>query len=198
MTKGADKVGVVGEAGHLAGLLDAYTFLKKLTGPQNPAVDNVLHYGEAGGRFEDAAQIVLADIELVGDLVQGQRLGEIIADIVQNRSDPEEILVAHCVAGGGRGENRGGPQEQIQKCNGLVDIAAEAAVVFVALQSLKELDDLNHLFAGHGSAKKAVPGQLHKVGLGGRQVGESLAADVEHIAGVKAGGNGAVEGIFTN
>lgn len=113
MTESADKVGVVGEAGHLAGLLNTHTFLEQLASPQDPAVDDVLHDGEAGGRLEDAAQIVLADIELIGDLVQGQRLGEIIADVVQNRSDPQEILVAYCVAGGSRGENRGGPQQQI-------------------------------------------------------------------------------------
>ena len=55
MAKGADEMGVVGEAGQLPGLLDAGALLEKLAGPQYPAVDDIFHYGEASGRLEDAA-----------------------------------------------------------------------------------------------------------------------------------------------
>ena len=47
-------------------------------------------------------------------------------------------------------------EQQVQQGHGLVDVAAEAAVVFVALQGLKELDDLDHLLVGHGGRRKAV------------------------------------------
>ena len=59
MSEGADKVGVVGEAGKLARLLHADPLLQQLPGHKHPTVDDILHHGEAGGRLEDAAQIVL-------------------------------------------------------------------------------------------------------------------------------------------
>ena len=39
-------------------------------------------------------------------------------------------------------------------------------------------------------------GQLGEVGLGGGQLVQGLAADVQDIPGVKAGGHGAVEGVL--
>ena len=68
MAKGADKVGVVGETGQLTGLLYADTLLQKLTCLQDAAVNDVFHHGKTGGRFEDAAEVMLAEVELAGDL----------------------------------------------------------------------------------------------------------------------------------
>ena len=171
MAEGADEVGVVGKAGHLARLLDADALLQQLPGVEDPAVDDVLHDGKAGGRLEDAAQVVLADVELAGDLVQGEGLGEVVADVVQNGGHPKEVLVAHSLARGGRSEHRGHPQQQVEQGHRLADVAAEAAVVFVALQGLEELDDGDHLLVAHGGPKKTIPGQAGEVGLGGGQQG---------------------------
>ena len=77
-----------------------------------------------------------------------------------------------------------------------MDVAAEGAVVFVALQGLKQLDDLGHLVGGQGGTAEAVVGQLGQVGLGGGQLGKGLPTDMEDIPGVEAGGDGAVEGVL--
>ena len=42
-----------------------------MPGPEDAAVNDILHDGKAGGRLEDAAQIVLADEEPACDLIQG-------------------------------------------------------------------------------------------------------------------------------
>ena len=52
VAEGADEVGVVGKAGALSRLLHADALLKQLPGPQHPAVDDILHDGEAGGRLK--------------------------------------------------------------------------------------------------------------------------------------------------
>ena len=50
MTKGADEMGVVGETGQLPRLLDADPLLEQLPGPEDAAVNDILHDGKAGGR----------------------------------------------------------------------------------------------------------------------------------------------------
>ena len=107
VAEGTDKVGVVQEAGQLSGLLDADSLLKQLPGPEYPAVDDILHHGEASGGFEDAAQIVLADVELAGDLVQGEWLGQVVTDVVQDGGDPEKVLVLDGLPGSGGVEGGG-------------------------------------------------------------------------------------------
>ena len=77
-------------------------------------------------------------------------------------------------------------------------VAAEGAVVLVPLQGLKQLDDLRHLPGAQVGAAEAVVGELGEIGLGGGQLGEGLPADVQHIAGVKARGHGAVQGILAD
>ena len=107
MTEGTDKVRIVREAGQLAGLLDADPLLEQLSGPENAAVNDILHDGKSGGRFEDAAKVVLTDEELTGDLIQCKGLGEVIPDIIQNRSYPQKILVPDGLTGGRSIEHRG-------------------------------------------------------------------------------------------
>ena len=123
MSEGADKVGVVGEAGKLARLLHADPLLQQLPGHKHPAVDDILHHGEAGGRLEDAAQIVLADEEFSGDLIQLQRFRQMGADIVQNGGDPHEVLVLDGLAGVGGVESGSHPQQHLQQRNCLADVA---------------------------------------------------------------------------
>ena len=49
VAEGADEVGVVGKTRALSGLLNADPLLEELAGPEHPAVNDVLHHGEAGG-----------------------------------------------------------------------------------------------------------------------------------------------------
>ena len=92
---------------------------------------------------------MLADKKFPSDLVQREGIGQIVPDIVQNGSDAEKILIADGLSGGGGVEQGGYLDQKVQKRHGLVDVAAEAAVIFVALQGLKALDDADHLLIGH-------------------------------------------------
>ena len=139
---------------------------------------------------------MLAEIELPGDQVQGEGLGQVVADVVQDGGDPEKVLAPDGVPGGGGVQDGGHLEEQVQQGDGLVDVAAEGAVVLVALQGLEALDEGDHLVVGHVRPEKGGLGHPAEVGLGGGQGGQGLPADVEHIAGVKAGGDGAVEGVL--
>lgn len=196
VAEGADEVGVVGKSGQLPGLLHADPFLEQLAGPEHPAVNDVLHHRKAGGGFEDSAEIVLADEKFSGDLIQCEGFGQIVPNIVQNGGDPEKILVADGLSGGGGVEQGGHLDQKIQKGHGLVDVAAEAAVVFVALQSLKALNNTDHLLIGHPGPEERGVSDLSEVCLGSGQRGERFQTDVKHITGVKTGGDGAVQGIF--
>ena len=89
MAEGADEVGVVGESGALAGLLDADAVLQELAGPEDPAIDDIFHDGEAGGRLEDAAQVVLADIKAAGDLIQVHGIGHILVGHIHQ---PDQLI----------------------------------------------------------------------------------------------------------
>lgn len=198
MSKGADEVGIVRKAGQLARLLYADALLKKLTCLEDAAVDDILHHGKACGRLENTAQVVLADEKLARDLIQGEGIGEVVPDIIEDGGYPQKILVANGLAGGGDAEHGGDFQQKVEQSHRLMDITAEIAVVFVALQSLKQLDDLGHLGAVQGGAAEGVAGEMDEIGLGGGQGAERLAADVQDIAGVGAGGHGTVEGIFTD
>ena len=139
---------------------------------------------------------MFADVKMAGDLVQGERLGQIVPDIVQDGGDPEEILVSDGFAGGGGVEGGGQTDEQVQKGDRLTNVAAEASVVFVALQGLEKLNDLSHLFGIELRTAESYLPKLGKISLGRGQLGQGLVADVEHIPGVKAGGHGPVEGVF--
>ena len=139
---------------------------------------------------------MLADEEAAGDVVQREGLRQVVPDVVQDGGHPEKVLVADGLTGGGGVQGGAHPDEQVQKGDGLVDVAAEGTIVFIALQSLKKLNNFRHLLHIQGDAAKGVLGHLGKVGLGGGQLGQGLSADVQHIAGVEAGGNGAVQGVL--
>ncbi len=139
---------------------------------------------------------MLADKKFPSDLVQREGIGQIVPDIVQNGSDAEKILIADGLSGGGGVEQGGYLDQKVQKRHGLVDVAAEAAVIFVALQGLKALDDADHLLIGHPGPEEGGVADLGEIGLWGGQSGERFQADMQHIAGVKSGGDGAVQGIF--
>ena len=198
VAEGADEVGVVGETGALTGLLDADALLQELAGPENTAVDDIFHDGEPGGRLENAAQVVFADIEAAGDLIQGEGLGEVVPDIVQDGGHPKKILVADGLAGGGGVEGGGHPEQQIEQSHRLPHITAEGTVIFIALQGLEKLNDLGHGPGVQGGAAEGVLGQVGEIGLGGGQLHQGFAADVQDVAGMEAGGHGAVKGVFSN
>ena len=88
---------------------------------------------------------MLADIELAGDLVQGEGVGQVVPDIVQNGGHPQKVLVSDGLAGSGGVQGGGHIDQQVQQSGHLVDVAAEGAVVFVAFQGLKQLDQAGHL-----------------------------------------------------
>ena len=141
---------------------------------------------------------MLADVELSGDLIQGEGLVQVVPDVVQNGGYPEKILVLDGLSGGGGVEDGGQPDEQIEQRHCLTYVATEGAVVFIPLQGLKQLDDLGHLPDGELGPAKGGVAQSGQVGLGGGQLGQGLLADVEHIPGVKALGHGAVEGALAD
>ena len=145
VAEGADEMGVVGKTGALPRLLHTDPLLQQLPGPQHPAVDDILHDGKAGGRLENAAEVVFADIELAGDLVQGEGVGQVVPDIVQNGGHTQKVLVSDGLAGSGGVQGGGHIDQQVQQSGHLVDVAAEGAIVFVALQGLKQLDQAGHL-----------------------------------------------------
>ncbi len=136
--------------------------------------------------------------EAAGDVVQGEGLGQVVPDVVQNGGDPEKVLVADGLAGCGGVEGGRHPDQQVEQRNGLIDVAAEGTVVFIALQGLKQLNNLRHFLHIQGDAPEGVLGHLGEVGLGSGELGEGLAADVQDVPGVKAGGDGAVQGVFTD
>ena len=57
------------------------------------------------------------------------------------------------------------------------------------------LNNFRHFLHIQGHPAEGILGHLSKVGLGGGELGEGLPADVQHVPGVEAGGDGAVEGI---
>lgn len=95
-------------------------------------------------------------------------------------------------------ERRGDPQQQLQQGGDLPDVAAEGAVVLVALQSLEQLHQMGHLLVAQRCAEEGALGQPGKVGLGGGQFRQGAPADVQHIPGVEAGGDGAVQGVLSD
>ena len=141
---------------------------------------------------------MLAQIELAGDLVQRQGLGQIIPDIVQNGGHAQEILIADGFTCGSGVQGGGHADEQAQQGHGLENIAAESTVVLVSLQILEQLDQLGHFLVVQGGPAEVDLHELGEVGLGGGQVGEGFPADVQDIAGVEAVGHGAVEGALAD
>ena len=57
-------------------------------------------------------------------------------------------------------------KRQVQKSDGLADVAAEASVVFVALQGLEKLNNLSHLLRIELRAAEGDLPQLRQIGLG--------------------------------
>ena len=108
---------------------------------------------------------MLADEEPAGNLIQGQGLSQVVPDIVQDGRHPQKVLVADGLAGGGGVEDRGDADQQVEQGNGLVDVAAEGAVVFVAPRGSKQLDNPDHLpvVISAGGTRRF---QLGQVGLG--------------------------------
>ena len=110
---------------------------------------------------------MLAEIELSGDQIQGEGFGQVVADVVQDGGDPEKVLAPDGVPGGGGVQDGGHLEKQVQQGDGLVDVAAEGAVVLVALQGLKALNEGDHLVVGHVRPEKGGLGHPAEVGLGG-------------------------------
>ena len=75
-------------------------------------------------------------------------------------------------------------------------VAAEGAVVFVALQILEQLGEAVEGLAGQGGLPEGVAAQGGQVRLRGGQLTQGLLADVEHVPGVGPGGHGPVKGVF--
>lgn len=198
MAEGADKMGVVGESGQLAGLLHADPFLEKLARLQDAAVDDILHDGETGGRLEDAAQVVLANEKFPCNLIQCQWFGQVVPDVIQNGSYPQKVLVADGFSRTGYAEHGGNFEQKIEQSDGLVDITAKIAIILVAFQCLEKLDDFGHLCAVQRGTAESVAGKMDKVSLGRREIAEGFPADMENVTGVGSHGHGAVQGIFTN
>ena len=90
--------------------------------------NDILHDGKARSRFEDAAEVVFADEKLARDLIQGEGIGEVVPNIIQDGSYPQKVLVADGFTGGGDAEHGGNLEQKIKQSHRLMDITAEIAV----------------------------------------------------------------------
>ena len=86
---------VVPKSDRLAHLLHPHSLTKQLTCLEHPALDDIFDHAEPSGGLEDVAKMVFIDKKPRGDHVQGERLGDVLLYVLEDRGDPRKFRAEH-------------------------------------------------------------------------------------------------------
>ncbi len=95
--EGPNEVGVGLETGFFACLLDIRALAQKLLGGDDAELNHILHDRKAGSLFKNVAEIVFAQHEVIGELVERQVLGAVLPKIIEYRLHAVIVLVRGAV-----------------------------------------------------------------------------------------------------
>ena len=169
------------EAGFLARLLDIRTLAQKLLGGDDAELNHILHDREAGALFKDVAEIVLAQHEVIGKLVERQVLGAVLPEIVENRLYAVIVLIRGAVLLFGGADAAADQKQNLVERDALQDVRAERRRHADA-QLLEQAREALAVFLREADAGAAVFQCLGKIRLRRRELAEQRGQDVQHIA----------------